>query len=777
MGNRIFGILWNLLRGAELLVSGLYQQSRQGLPGSQRFSKPTLLHFLTNDAREAGCTPCNNRRQQAREMISLSVLGKMLKDPLFQKIRQVNLTGGETTQRPDLHGIGAILVKKLPALETVRLVINATDTEQTWKQINALQEILQAVQKTLVVEVSLDGVEEIFDNQRGVEGNFESAVRIIQALKNLEIPFSVSSTLTPFNCYYADDLLLWFERQGIDDFNFRVAVESLHDHNQGDKPQNIFSANQKFHLVGFFDYLASRKTKDTGKRYYYQSLVDQLAFGSPRKAACIWQTNNAVTLDSHGNLRYCPVHSPPLGALDGKNGSRLFRENLEIHQQIITDKCAHCKYYGYAELPPSESIRYGKRLLSSPFAAGVQRFKKLVSSPPAIHKVNYPKNDRPQNWTNVLVTGWYGTETTGDKAILGELIYQLKTYQPDVKITLTTIDPKVSRQTNREMGYDDIELVDLRRAHDPKILAKMDAVLIGGGPLMEVRQIEHIWKIFRRANKARISRVIFGCGVGPIYSQKMKAFIGGICKLATAGFYRDQPSYNYAVKLGGNPDLKIACDPSLGFLSRWRELATTIRKGNDRLCIKGLLREQTRDYLAGSNLEESNARFMDNFCITLNQILRSYPDASIELMAMHKYWKGNDDRMFNRRVLKQVQPGLPVSMVRDYLDIYSHLERLQQADLTIAMRYHGHLFSLALGIPFLSINYSGKNGKVANLVQALDYQDHVEEYAGFTPGTAVEKLFRLVENRSTIRRALLDKTDNMIAQLERTYTEMWGASA
>ena len=156
-------------------------------------------------------------------------------------------------------------------------------------------------------------------------------------------------------------------------------------------------------------------------------------------------------------------------------------------------------------------------------------------------------------------------------------------------------------------------------------------------------------------------------------------------------------------------------------------------------------------------------------------MLHHYPDASIELMAMHMYWKGNDDRMFNRRVLKQVQPGLPVSMVRDYLDIYSHLERLYQSDITIAMRYHGHLFCLALGIPFLSVNYSGKNGKVANLVQALDYQDNVEEYADFSPGTAAAKLYRLVENRGTIRRALLDKTDNMISQMERIYAAMWDA--
>lgn len=709
--------------------------------------------------------------------ISLDALRDILDDPLFQNVRQVNLPGGETTMRPDLHGIGAILVKKLPALDNVQLETNALDPEQVWAEITALQDIFQPTQKTLAVEVSLDGFGEIHNLQRGVEGNFESAVRIIPALKNLEIPFSVRSTLTPLNCYYADDLLLWVERQGIDEINFRVAVEAFHDPNQCDKPPNIFSPNQKFHLVGFFDRLASRKTKETKKRFFYRSLIDQLAFGAPRKAGCIWQTNNAVTLDSHGNLRYCPVHSPPLGALDGKNGSKLFRENLEIHKQIVTDKCAHCQYDDYAELPPSEAIRYGKKLLSSPFAAGVQRIKKLVSSPPAIHKVYSPKNDRPQNWTNVLVTGWYGTETTGDKAILGELFYQLKTYQPDVKITLTTIDLKVSLQTNREMGYDDIELVELHRAHDPKILGKMDAVLIGGGPLMEIRHIEHIWQIFQRANKARISRVIFGCGVGPIYSAKMAATIGGICKLATVGFYRDQPSYNYAVKLGGNPDLKIACDPSLGFLSRWREQADKTRKGNGRLCIKGLLREQTKEYLAGSNLEESNARFTDNLCKTLNKMLLRYPDASIELMAMHMYWKGNDDRMFNRRVMKQVQPGLPVSIVRDYLDIYSHLERLYQSDITIAMRYHGHLFSLALGTPFLSINYSGKNGKVANLVQALDYQDYVEEYADFTPGTASVKLYRLVENRGTIRRVLLDKTDNMIAQLDRTYTEMWGAPA
>ena len=41
------------------------------------------------------------------------------------------------------------------------------------------------------------------------------------------------------------------------------------------------------------------------------------------------------------------------------------------------------------------------------------------------------------SWRRVLITGWYGTETQGDKAILGEVLHFIKSASPDCKIVLT----------------------------------------------------------------------------------------------------------------------------------------------------------------------------------------------------------------------------------------------------------------------------------------------------------------------------------------------------
>src|SRR5262249_5086525 len=142
----------------------------------------------------------------------------------------------------------------------------------------------------------------------------------------------------------------------------------------------------------------------------------------------------------------------------------------------------------------------------------------------------------------------------------------------ECKITITTIDKKVSEQTNKEMPeLHDASLVDLHAASDAKTISECDAVVFGGGPLEEIELLQQMLNIFVEANRQRKARIIFGCGVGPLFSDRIRQIVGGILRLATGGFVRDEESWSLAKTLGGASSLACACDPSIAFLSRWRE--------------------------------------------------------------------------------------------------------------------------------------------------------------------------------------------------------------
>ena len=141
---------------------------------------------------------------------------------------------------------------------------------------------------------------------------------------------------------------------------------------------------------------------------------------------------------------------------------------------------------------------------------------------------------------------------------------------------------------------------------------------------------------------------------------------------------------------------------------------------------------------------------------------------------MNAPWIGGDDRIFNRKIERSFKEADRVECVREYLSLEEHLQKLHSADVSVAMRYHGHIFSMALGIPFLSINYTGTGGKVGSLVDRIGYNEWSVPWAEMEVIQSSKQLQDLIENRVKISSYLLDQTTILIKMLYRTYQDAFG---
>ncbi len=79
------------------------------------------------------------------------------------------------------------------------------------------------------VSVSLDGWERINDSYRldlNGNGTFKKTIRGIKILRDLEVPVSISCTITPKNLDYLEDVFTWFiEKIGINAMGFNLLVD------------------------------------------------------------------------------------------------------------------------------------------------------------------------------------------------------------------------------------------------------------------------------------------------------------------------------------------------------------------------------------------------------------------------------------------------------------------------------------------------------------------------------------------------------------------------
>jgi polysaccharide pyruvyl transferase WcaK-like protein len=147
--------------------------------------------------------------------------------------------------------------------------------------------------------------------------------------------------------------------------------------------------------------------------------------------------------------------------------------------------------------------------------------------------------------------------------------------------------------------------------------------------------------------------------------------------------------------------------------------------------------------------------------------------ARVDLLHMNAPWIGGDDRLFNRQVAGFFEDSALVHVERDYLTIEGLIRTLKLADVAVAMRYHGHIFCMALGIPFLSIDYTGKSGKVHNLLQGIRYNKWTENWQAIDVTGGVKKIDALFKDHRHWSNCLLQETDRLIDGLQEVYTDVF----
>lgn len=568
----------------------------------------------------------------------------------------------------------------------------------------------------------------VLTNQLAIIPNQKSAVRNLKAevaFLNRFIGLNKSLRLYIRNedAYFLDDYLMLAEALGIQDIlvlsdGYKVSLDS----------------KESFHTQQFLYKMLSNKSLGRDVRMYYRFLREQLMKGQDLPKALLKE----VQLYSQGHFT-----SQKIAFLDA----------------AVTIPWPYKAHRAGLRL----AGKLSKRKKNSSLAQASRRSKREVLKPD------------PRSFKKVIITGWYGTETNGDKGIIGELLYFLKACSPDIQFLITTIQEDISLQTNLELELlHNAHLVPLSDAANASLIDSCDAVVMGGGPLMESASLAPIAKMFEIADALGKAKIVFGCGIGPIHTPTSESHIKTIIELADQGFVRDAASLELGKTLV--PDLKfeVACDPALAFVRRWylKNKAKVTPKEGALAC---LVRSNTNEFSPDASVQELH-KLNQQTANTLASIVNDAPDNSfsdIHLLQMNAPHVGGDDRLFNRLMATAVKDQDKVVMFRNYMDIEEQMTELAQCDFSLAMRFHGHVFCIAMEIPFLSIDYTGKGGKVESLVKRIDYSNYSIKWEDINSDHGQDVLLSMIRNKVQISAKLGQEADRLIALLLNTYKNVF----
>ncbi|MEQ9443822.1 MAG: polysaccharide pyruvyl transferase family protein [Cyclobacteriaceae bacterium] len=659
-----------------------------------------------NDICNSKCTMCNIWQQKQDFEVTPEQLEEILNDELYSDVTGVGITGGEPTLREDLPALYEACCKKLPSLVGLSIITNAIREKDVIDRIHQVIEVCKRYQKKFSIMVSLDGYGKVHDSVRGREGNFESALKVINHFRNTtDIGVAIGCTISKVNVWDVDELLDFLREENIYG-RFRVAefIKRLYNDDRGEVIR-IFNEEERYHLMCFFKKLELTFEKNNTYRRTYRSIINILG-GGERMIGCPYQ-DSGIVLNSRGELHYCAPKSNKIGNGLETSSLNIYQNNLDERQRILDEECQNCIHDYHA------SITYREAWLEEK-----KKFWQKTISLENIHRASYfkwplkflkSKFPRRNNTYKVLITGWYGTETVGDKAILGQIVDHYKHIHPDVEFYISSMHPFVTEKTVKELrveanilATDDIEF--------SLACAYCDETVMGGGPLMGIDALSTPLWAFKVASMFKKKTVVFGCGIGPLKKKEHIEATKEILSLSSEIKVRDNHSQEFGEQLSGRKDIVNIGDPARSYVQKLDSEITVQKEGNVLACF---LREWTTEY-KGDNSTQEFLLIRDKFEKHLASYIRdlcSQQQLTPVFYPMHTFVVGNDDREFNRNFVKKYLSDLDCKIHRYNASVRSTVEAMKASSLNLCMRFHSVLFAHTLNTNFIAIDYTN-GGKI-----------------------------------------------------------------
>lgn len=749
------------LRKVRNLSQLAYQDVRFNVLGQVLPMKPTFISMMANDVCNSRCQMCLIWKQKKDMELIPDELKIILNDPFFDQVKHIGVTGGEPTLRQDLPNIFQVLCTRQPKLDGVSIITNAILEKVVQERVSACAQICRDHGIHFGVMVSLDGLGDVHDTVRGRKNNFQSALNTINYFREQEIPVSFGCTITSSNAIYVDELLDFAISEGLYG-RFRVAeyINRLYNDEQTEHIRD-FDEKTAYHLGLFFyrlEHCGFEKVPAHLKTY--RSKRAMLVEDKPRQTGCPYHTHGVI-LTARGELLYCSPKSPVLGSVLTQSPSKIYFSNISKRREIIKNNCDNC-IHDY-HVPPTfrEKIvfylecRRRSRIYNC--SSLIVQAKVLPLSQKTGLDLSTLGSDK------VLIVGWYGTETVGDKAILWSIIHRLRSRpKPPKQIYLASLEPFVCQWTVKEMVLGNISIVKTFSKDFEGACRNADEVVVGGGPLMDLEALNHILFALIQGVKSGAVNRVEGCGLGPLVDPVYTQVVEQILRLSHHVTLRDSHSVDRCEQEFSIRGVVETPDPATEYVevikSQAHLLSSTPPLGGASN-ISCFLREWGRDYGGALSDEEfivTKTAFETELVKLIMYVARLQSVDHVHLLPMHTFYMGGDDRILNRRLAKSLkistaveQQSLDVEFARGPISPLEILQSMHQAQFNICMRFHSVLFAETLGVPYLAIDYTG-GGKIRSLLKQKGKLNHLISLKDVADGKWQEPIRRMLIPQATV---------------------------
>ena len=320
---------------------------RYHLHGSLWTPTPRMIQFPVCDRCNARCIMCFRWKKETKDEISIEKIREVFSNPLFSKVEDVNLHGGEPTLRKDLAEICKIIQDSCPKMKRLWISTNGFGPRRIEKRVREILEVLDLKKlDSLEINVSIDGLEETHDKIRGVKGGFLQCLETVQILKRLEkdqqIKVSVGTVIQRLNLHEIDEIEKLAKDLGVSTIFQPLMFDEFF--NIQDKQNLLFSDKDREELKKLIKRKFSRGSLT--KNFYWFDFLSMMN-GAKRKSPCAFD-RYVLSLYPTGEVLPCSRKDwIVFGNVYDQPPDRIWfgQRAEEVRQRMRKEVCPTCSSY------------------------------------------------------------------------------------------------------------------------------------------------------------------------------------------------------------------------------------------------------------------------------------------------------------------------------------------------------------------------------------------------------------------------------------------------
>lgn len=704
--------------------------------GKRKYILPSHVNFPITDNCNSKCQMCNVWKDKSENELTPEEIRHIFSDKLFKKVNHLGISGGEPTLRKDLIECVVSILEALPKLRSLSITSHGFHPTKWERLLPQIMQLCHDRQVFFKLNISVDGIGELHEEVRRIEGGWEKVVKTIALSKRNNCPLQIQCTVSKHNVFGINEVLHFAEVNDIElIFRKATSINRLYTKDIKDK---FFTTDQGDSFLS--DFLKSDRlihhTDNPTRRLFYKDLATRLITGSERNAPCHFQ-NNGVLISAHGEMFHCSIDEMPLGDCRTQKPVDIYFSDNSKKQldNLLTDVCPNCIHDQTGTWTPNSLIK-DTLLLKFGFLEKIDKYIKF-----SLKNMGYilgfyrrrikVSSNATTNSKTLHIIGAYGGEHVGDSGILGGVILRQTKKSSSINKVIV-YSKRVDRTLFWVKGLDfdsDLEIIvkDYKELNDIEV-SENDTLTWAGGPIMEMPEdlFEHFVTI-KAFIKQNIKFEIIGCGWGPFKTIYSKHLAKKILDMATYVQMRDE--YDLEV------DYDLARDPAFDYLSQqvetskdwsWsqhkcEEFIKKIKdKGFTKLLLINLRPLWSKYNKSELSIDELHTKVKNSIVEVIKNTPKDVAVVSVPFNTDH-YGFSDMDLAMEIKDICDAQEINHYYIFNRELNARDMIAFLKNFDFGLCMRFHACIFMRSLGIPVYGIDYTaGETGKVGGLFKSFN---------------------------------------------------------